>query len=73
MIHDRDPVAEELRLIHIVGGKHDGAAGRPKLLERDEDVDARLRGDAKRRLIKKEHVQLLQKGVRQRKHTQNTL
>src|SRR4051794_23579796 len=56
VVHDRDPLAELLGLLHVVGGEQDRLAGRVQRPQRVPQVDPGLRVDAGGRLVQEQHL-----------------
>ena len=52
-VHDRNVVAEHLRLIHVMGGQDDRRAPRLDTLHERPEISPRLRIEARRRLVQK--------------------
>ena len=56
MVHDRDPVAEDLGLVHVVRGQHHRAAGVVEPGEQVPQVAAGLRVERRGRLVEEDHL-----------------
>ena len=56
MVHDRDPVAQHLGLVHVVRRQHDGAAGVVEPGEQVPEVAAGLRVERGGRLVEEDHL-----------------
>src|SRR6185312_8060211 len=68
-VHDDDLVAEELRLLHVVGGEDDRLAPRLDRLDQLPEIAPRLGIEAGSRLVEEEHLGV----VHQRNREQETL
>src|SRR5438128_2560337 len=64
MVHDRDPVAEGLSLIHVVGGEDNGPPLGTDGLRQLPEVPSGLWIEAGRRLVEKKDLRLVHKGGR---------
>ena len=59
VVDDRDPLAQDVRLLHVVRREERRLAGAVEVFEDAPEVDARLRVDAGRRLVEEEHLRLV--------------
>ena len=58
-VHDRDAIAELLRLLHVVGRQHDGVAPVAKRAHEAPQVAARLRVEAGGRLVEEQDARIV--------------
>src|SRR5262245_39248210 len=63
MIHDGDSIAKALGLFHVMGSVKNGAARPGEALDRVEEMIARLRIDACRRLIEEQYRRIMHQGA----------
>ena len=56
VIHDGDDVAQEVRLLHVVGGEDDGLAARLDGADQVPEVVTRLRVETRRGLVEEQHL-----------------
>ena len=63
MIHNRHPVAQPLRLIHIVRSQDNGAAGLLEPVDQVPQVTPRLRVETGGRLIEKQQLWIAYQGA----------
>ena len=59
MVDDRDPLAEDVGLLHVVRREQRRLPGAVEVLEDPPEVDARLRVDAGGRLVEEQHLRLV--------------
>ena len=62
LIHDGHAVAELFGLFDVVGGEQDGALFAAQVLHQLVDFEARLRIEAGRRLVEKQHLRIVEQG-----------
>ncbi len=66
MIHDRDPVAQPFRFVHVVGGQQNGAAGELERFDQIPQLAPRLRIETRGGLVEKQEVRIAHQSARQR-------
>jgi len=65
MVHDRDVVAEQVSLLHIMRGQHHGLAAGLDRLHQIPEIAPRLRIEAGGRLVEEQQVGIVDQGDRQ--------
>ena len=65
VVHDRHPVAQPGRLLHVVGGEQHRAAAGLEALDQLPDLEARLRVEAGGRLVEEEQLRVGHQGAGQ--------
>src|SRR5688500_9075749 len=66
MVDDRDPIAQTLGFFHVMRRQHDGAAAGAKHANELPELPARLRDEARRRLIEEEELRITYECARER-------
>src|SRR5437868_2454771 len=64
VIHDRDPVAETLCLLHVVSGENDRPSLFLELRDQVPELSARLRVEASSRLVEKKKLRVANERTR---------
>src|SRR5439155_14795558 len=65
VVHDRDSVTKALRFLHVVRRVENGTALGGELFDVLEEVVARLRIDARGRLVEEQHRRIVDQGTGQ--------
>src|SRR5215210_3538566 len=58
VVYDRDPVAQPLGFVHVVGGEQDGSAVRFEAVDQIPELSAGLRVQARGRLIQEQELRV---------------